>query len=176
MIRFGTGGWRALIGEDFTKSNVQMLAEAVANILMEDGEAGRGILIGYDRRFLSKQACRWAAEVIAAKGVKCRVFNQDAPTPTIMFGVQHYRLNWGIAITASHNPSTYNGVKLFTTGGHDADETVTARVEQEIAKIQLHGFSTLYGRASFEDSITAGAFSIALHFLSLRHYMSGTRG
>lgn len=61
MIKFGTGGWRAFIGEEFTKENVRLVAQAVANITNAESVAERGFVIGYDRRFLSDKAGRWFA-------------------------------------------------------------------------------------------------------------------
>lgn len=63
MIRFGTGGWRAIIGDEFTKENVQKVSQALANIIHEDKVADSGFVVGFDRRFLSDKASRWMAEV-----------------------------------------------------------------------------------------------------------------
>lgn len=67
MIKFGTGGWRAIIGEEFTKANVQLLTAAIAQKMKEEDRAANGFVIGYDRRFLSEEAAKWAAEVMAGK-------------------------------------------------------------------------------------------------------------
>lgn len=91
--------------------------------------------MGYDRRFLSKEACHWVAEVLAGYGYKPLVVNRSSPTPLIMFTVKQYDLPYGMAVTASHNPAIYNGIKVFTAGGRDADKTVTNKIEAEIAKV-----------------------------------------
>ena len=80
-IQFGTGGWRAIIGDGFTKANVQRLAAALAQKMKDEGASQRGFLIGYDRRFLSAEAAHWAAEVMAGAGVPCMVVEREAPTP-----------------------------------------------------------------------------------------------
>ncbi len=134
-IKFGTGGWRAIIGDGFTKANVQRLAAALAQKMKDEGVAGRGFLAGYDRRFLSKEAAHWAAEVMAGAGVPGMVVEREAPTPLIMFAVRYYDLSYGMAVTASHNPALYNGVKVFTKGGRDADEVVTGNIEEYIAAL-----------------------------------------
>jgi len=134
-IRFGTGGWRAIIGDGFTKANVQRLAAALAQKMKEEGVANRGFLAGYDRRFLSREAAHWAAEVMAGAGVPCMVVEREAPTPLIMFAVRYYELHYGMAVTASHNPALYNGVKVFIQGGRDADEVVTGSIEEYIAAL-----------------------------------------
>ena len=135
-IQFGTGGWRAVIGDGFTKANVQLLTAALARKMKEEGAAQRGFLIGYDRRFLSQESAHWAAEVMAGAGVPCMVVEREAPTPLIMFAVKYYELSYGMAVTASHNPALYNGVKVFVKGGRDADELVTAGLEAHIAALE----------------------------------------
>ena len=70
MIKFGTGGWRAVIGDDFTKANIQLLAQGLVNKMKSEGVTEQGIVMGYDRRFLSKEAMQWAAEVFAAAQIK----------------------------------------------------------------------------------------------------------
>ena len=81
-IKFGTGGWRAIIGDGFTKANVQLLTAALARRIWEEGTAQRGFLIGYDRRFLSREAAHWAAEVMAGAGIPCMVVEREAPPPS----------------------------------------------------------------------------------------------
>ena len=65
MIKFGTGGWRAIIGDDFTKANIQILAKAMADKMKAENATDKGIVIGYDRRFLSKETVIWSCEVFA---------------------------------------------------------------------------------------------------------------
>jgi len=129
MIKFGTGGWRAIIADEFTKANLQLLCTGLCRMMRDEGLAEKSVCIGYDRRFLSRESARWAAEVFAGFGVPCRVLDREAPTPLIMFTVKLYGLPYGLAVTASHNPAIYNGVKLFTAGGRDAEEGVTRRLE-----------------------------------------------
>ncbi|MCE5234442.1 MAG: phosphoglucomutase/phosphomannomutase family protein [Clostridiaceae bacterium] len=148
MIRFGTGGWRAIIADEFTKANVQLLTYALCHMMQEEEKAENGVCIGYDRRFLSKEAARWAAEVFAAQGIFCRVIDREAPTPLIMFTVKQLKTEYGMAITASHNPAVYNGVKLFTSGGRDASEAVTKKLEGYIDRFEKESIPvTEYGEA-----------------------------
>jgi phosphomannomutase len=135
MIRFGTGGWRALIGEDFTRDNVQFLAQAISLLMNEQQCTREGFVIGYDRRFLSDKAARWLAEVIAGNGIKVYFIERIAPTPMVMYTVKSKDTYYGAAVTASHNPADYNGVKVFTRGGRDATEEVTNRIEAIIDRI-----------------------------------------
>ncbi|HPB39477.1 MAG TPA: phosphoglucomutase/phosphomannomutase family protein, partial [Flexilinea sp.] len=73
MIHFGTGGWRAIIGDEFTKSNIRLLSYSIGDLMEKTGTANLGLCIGYDRRFLSKEAAHWAAEVFAARQIPCYV-------------------------------------------------------------------------------------------------------
>lgn len=130
MIAFGTGGWRAIIGEDFTKENVQRLTLAIARRMKAEDAALPGFVIGFDRRFLSHESAKWAAEVMAAQGIHTYFITREAPTPLIMFTVRYYGLHYGMAVTASHNPALYNGIKLFTKGGRDASQEVTEPLSQ----------------------------------------------
>ena len=131
MIEFGTGGWRAIIGDLFTKDNIRRVACALARRMQREGAAEAGMCIGYDRRFLSREAAIWFSEVMAGEGVKLYFVNLAAPTPQIMFTVKHMNLPYGAAVTASHNPAIYNGIKLFTRGGRDATQDVTDAIGQE---------------------------------------------
>ena len=136
MIRFGTGGWRAVIGEDFTKDNVYRVASGILAMLRADGKTGKPVIIGYDRRFLSESAAKWVAEVLAAGGVWVWFLRRSAPTPLIMHTVKDENLHCGIEITASHNPAAYNGIKLIVEEGRDAPLEVTGRLERLIAQTE----------------------------------------
>ena len=136
MIQFGTGGWRAVIGDGFTKQNIQILSRAICDKMKEEKVEQEGIVLGYDRRFLSKEAMQWAAMVFAAEGIKAYLINKSAPTPLVMFYVMKYQFHYGMMITASHNPAIYNGIKVFTFGGRDADEVQTADIERYINKAE----------------------------------------
>lgn len=131
MIEFGTGGWRAIIGDLFTRENIRRVACALARRMHREGVADIGMCIGYDRRFLSRESAIWFSEVMAGEGVRVYFVNLSAPTPQIMFTVKHMALPYGAAITASHNPAIYNGIKLFTRGGRDATQDVTDPIGAE---------------------------------------------
>ena len=135
MIKFGTGGWGAVIADEFTKENIRLLMAGLCRLMEKEGLAGAEVCVGYDRRFLSKESAHWAAEVLVGYGFHPYVINRSSPTPLMMFTVKKRGEPYGIAVTASHNPAIYNGIKVFTAGGRDADETVTARIEAEIAQL-----------------------------------------
>ena len=139
MIRFGTGGWRAIIGDGFTRQNIQLLAKALSMKMKAEGVEQEGIVIGYDRRFLSKEAVKWACEVFAAEQIRCKFVNRSSPTPLIMFYVEKHRMHYGLMVTASHNPAIYNGMKVFTYGGRDASEEQTTDIEKYASMAQALG-------------------------------------
>ena len=130
MIQFGTGGWRAVIGDGFTRDNIQRVATALGRRIVREGVRPE-ICIGYDRRFLSREAAIWFSEAITGQGVKVDFINLSGPTPQIMFTVKERQLPYGAAITASHNPALYNGIKLFTAGGRDALQEITDEIQDE---------------------------------------------
>ena len=136
MIRFGTGGWRAVIADEFTKENIRLLVAGLCALMEKEGHAGSTVCLGYDRRFLSKESMFWAAEVLAGYGFHPYIIHRSVPTPLIMFTVKQMGLPYGLAITASHNPAIYNGIKVFTAGGRDADKNVTRKIEVEIARLR----------------------------------------
>ncbi len=132
MIKFGTGGWRAIIGEDFICENIRRVAGGIVKLAQEQGKMDKPIIVGYDRRFLSENAARWVAETLAEGGLKVKFLHRSAPTPLIMHTVKDKKLHFGIEITASHNPANYNGIKLIVDEGRDAPLEVTCHLEELI--------------------------------------------
>ena len=133
-IQFGTGGWRGIIGDDFIKFNIRRVAYAICLFAKENGKADKPIFIGCDRRFLSPTATNWIAEVMTAMGLQVILMERSTPTPLIMYLVQNHDYHYGIEVTASHNPSAYNGIKLIVEEGRDAPIEVTNRLEEIIAE------------------------------------------
>lgn len=134
-IIFGTGGWRAVIGDDFVKENINRVAAGMLKLMQEEKKIDKPVIIGFDRRFLSETAAKWVAEVLANGGVKAWFLNRSAPTPFVMHTVLKEQLHYGIEITASHNPSNYNGIKLIIEEGRDADIETTNKLEKYIDEI-----------------------------------------
>lgn len=126
MIRFGTSGFRGIMGAGFTKESVKRVAYALCKIIKEDKVKNPRIVIGYDNRFMSPDYAKWVAEVLSvcAEVVFCTV---PAPSPMICYKAKN--MTFGIAITASHNPFYYNGIKVFLPGGRDADDAFAKRIE-----------------------------------------------
>ena len=134
-IRFGTDGWRAIIAEDYTFDNVRRCTQAVVDNFAVLGMAERGIVVGYDTRFASEDFAAAAAEVIAGNGCRCYLCDRATPTPVISFSILRRAAGGGITITASHNPASYNGLKVRSHyGGAAAPETI-AQIEQRLDQI-----------------------------------------
>jgi len=138
-IHFGTDGWRAVISDTFTYSNLRMVAQAIADAVASDqwdksGNGGqaldpRKIVIGFDTRFLSDRYAGEVARVLSANGFTVLLTQSDAPTPAISYAVKHHHAIAGVVITASHNAPRYNGVKLKAAFGGSALPEQCRRVE-----------------------------------------------
>ncbi len=150
MIRFGTGGWRAVIGDDFISENIRRVATGIFLLAKEQNKISKPVIIGYDRRFLSENAAKWVAETLAANGMKVWFMNRSAPTPLVMHTVKSEGLHFGIEITASHNPPSYNGIKLIVDEGKDAPIEITQRLEEIICGIDSVDF------CDFESAVKDG--------------------
>jgi phosphomannomutase len=137
QVAFGTGGWRAVIGEGFTLHNVRRLSQALANEITRRGEEKRGVLIGYDRRFLSNRAGEAAAEVFAGNNIPVTLLNEDAPTPLITYATALQNAAYGLAFTASHNPPEWNGLKVFHGDGALLLDNETQQIQTETNQLAL---------------------------------------
>ncbi len=129
-IHFGTDGWRAVISDTFTFTNLRQVAQAIADALAS-GSWGNGaalesapdphkVVVGFDTRFLSDRYAAEVARVMAANGFTVYLAQSDAPTPVISYAVRHLNASAGVMITASHNAPRYNGVKLKSFHGNSA--------------------------------------------------------
>jgi phosphomannomutase len=134
-IRFGTDGWRALIADEFTFENVARCAEGLCAHLKEMGVADRGLVVGYDTRFLSPEFAQTVADVCSAQGIKVYLADKSAPTPVLSYNVLHHQAGGAAIITASHNPGQWNGFKFKPDYAGSATQEITDRLEQSIAKV-----------------------------------------
>jgi len=138
QISFGTSGWRAVLGEDFTFQNVRIVCQAIVHVLKQEKIGHRGLIIGYDSRFLGEQFARAAAEVFAGHGMSVLLCDRETPTPTISYHVLQGNLAGGLNISASHNPPEYNGIKFTPEWGGPALPETTRAIEQRLVHL-LHG-------------------------------------
>ena len=104
MIRFGTGGWRAVIAEEVTKDNLRLLTAGLCRLMEKEGRAGEELCVGYDRRFLSKESAHWIAEVLAGYGFRVLMVNRSSPTPLIMYVVKTRGMSYGMMSRPATTP------------------------------------------------------------------------
>lgn len=136
MIKFGTSGWRGVIGEDFTFENVRLATQGIANYLKKATIDGNGIVVGYDTRFLSEKFAAEAARIFAFNGIEAFLCNRDVPTPVVSFETRRRGAIGAINFTASHNPPEYNGLKFSTQNGAPGLPEVTRAIETEIHALE----------------------------------------
>jgi len=132
MIKFGTSGWRGIIGEDFTFENVRVATQGIANYLKKSGQKGTGVVVAYDTRFLSEKFASEASKILAFNGIHAFLSTRDVPTPCVSFETVRRKAMGAINFTASHNPPEYNGLKFSTSNGAPALPEVTKQIEHEI--------------------------------------------
>ena len=133
MIRFGTSGWRGIVGQDFTFRNVRLVVEATVAVLRRRSLTGE-VLVSYDTRLLSEKFAREAVGVLTHHGIRAVMSERDLPTPCLAFAVRERGGALGIMFTASHNPADYNGIKLYTRHGTLAPRELTDAIEKEIVR------------------------------------------
>ncbi|HEX7395294.1 MAG TPA: phosphoglucomutase/phosphomannomutase family protein, partial [Anaerolineaceae bacterium] len=129
-IHFGTDGWRAVISDTFTFSNLRLVTQAIADAVAKEGWTNGSsldpapdrhkVVVGFDTRFLSDRYAQDVARVLAANDYTVYLAQADAPTPAISYAVRHLNAIAGVMITASHNAPRYNGVKLKSAYGGSA--------------------------------------------------------
>ena len=135
-IRFGTDGWRGLIARDFTFDNVALCAQGVANYLLQEGVAEKGLVVGYDTRFASEEFGSRVAEVLAGNGIGVYLSTKAAPTPVVSYSILLRRAAGAAIITASHNPALWNGFKFKPGYAGSATPDITSALEREIERAE----------------------------------------
>ena len=128
-VKFGTDGWRAVISESFTFTNLRLVAQAIADFIREENPSNPMVVIGFDTRFLSDRYAAEVARVMAANNIISWLARADTPTPSVSFAVVKKSATAGIMVTASHNAPRYNGVKLKASYGGSANLAQNSRVE-----------------------------------------------
>ena len=139
-IRFGTDGWRAVLADDFTLSNLRRVTLGTVQWLMESSQAQPTVVVGCDARFMGKRFAHYVASTLVAEGIKVVLAKGVTPTPAISWYVATHGMDAGIVITASHNPPEYNGYKVKVSGGAPAGADVTRRIEMH-ANLGMMGAS-----------------------------------
>ncbi|MBM3304978.1 MAG: hypothetical protein FJY79_03390 [Candidatus Aminicenantes bacterium] len=136
MIRFGTSGWRGLMGEEFTFHNVRVVVQAIANDLRRKFD-GRpvSVVVGYDTRFLSERFANEAAKILSMNGVRVFLADRDAPSQALAYQIIKRGCQGGINFTASFNPPRWNGLKFNVETGAPALPGVTDAIEEEVRRL-----------------------------------------
>ncbi|MGE5341311.1 MAG: hypothetical protein ACM3SY_07490 [Candidatus Omnitrophota bacterium] len=138
MIKFGTDGWRAKMGDDFSFRNVRIFVQAYSNYLKQNFQGDTkniGVIVNYDTRFLSEEFAREASKIFSLNGIKTYMPERDAPLAPISLSIIKSRFHGGINFTASFNKPIYNGIKVFTPKGVPALKVETDAFEQESERI-----------------------------------------
>ena len=139
-IHFGTDGWRAVISDTFTFSNLRMVAQAIADAAASEhwdtsstpNVDPKKFVVGFDTRFLSDRYAADVARVLTANGFSVLLSQSDAPTPAISYAVKYYNAAGGVMITASHNPYEDNGMKIFGPDGYKLTDNLEGLIERHI--------------------------------------------
>ena len=154
-LKFGTAGLRGVIGAGTNRMNVYVVRQAtqgLANWVKTQG-GSQTVAISYDSRIKSDVFAKAAAEVLAANGVKVRIYKALMPVPALSFATRYYKCNAGIMVTASHNPAKYNGYKAYGPDGCQMTDEAADVVYAEIQKTDvLTGAKTM----TFEEGMAAG--------------------
>lgn len=154
-LAFGTGGLRGVIGAGTNRMNIYTVAKAsqgLADYLKKKYESP-SVAIGYDSRIKSDIFARVAAGVLAANGVQVSIWSVLMPVPTVSFATRYLHAAAGVMITASHNPSKYNGYKVYGADGCQITNEAAAEILEEIEKLDI--FADVKA-GSFEDGLAEG--------------------
>ncbi len=151
-LEFGTGGLRGVIGAGTNRMNIYTVGQATQGLADYLNEAfdEPSVVIGYDSRIKSDVFAREAAGVLAANGIKVYFFPVLVPTPMVSFAVRRLSCSSGIVITASHNPSKYNGYKCYDAKGYQMTDEAAARTLEYIKQKDI--FDDVK-RMSFDDAL-----------------------
>ncbi len=134
-IKFGTDGWRGVISEDYTFANVRLVAAGIADWVKRREEQAKGIVVGYDARFLSAKYAQDCAAVLADEGVKVWLSAEMLSSPALTWQVKDRQAAGGVMITASHNPPEYNGLKFKAAFGGSAPPELVAEIESCVNRL-----------------------------------------
>ena len=154
-LKFGTAGLRGVLGAGTNRMNIYVVRQAtqgLANWVKTQG-GNQLVAISYDSRINSDVFAKEAAKVLAANGIKVRIYDALMPVPALSFTTRYYGANAGIMITASHNPAKYNGYKAYGPDGCQMTDDAAAVVYAEIQKTDVLAGAKL---VSFEEGLASG--------------------
>ena len=158
-IAFGTDGWRAVIADGFTFDNVRRVTEAIAVAargLEPPADIDRNALVvGYDRRFLSREFAELVSETLRASGYRVVLSTSPTPSQTVSFTAHHRRLLGGVMVTASHNPAKYNGLKFKAWYGGSALPETYAAISGALGRRDARGGGSVSDEDLLDDYVAA---------------------
>ncbi len=155
-LEFGTGGLRGVIGAGTNRMNVYTVRKAtqgLANYLNKHTSGGASVAIAHDSRIKSDLFAREAAAVLAANGVTAHLYPELMPTPSLSFAVRYLHCDAGICVTASHNPSKYNGYKAY---GSDGCQIALEMADEVLAEINSLDIFKDVKHMDFETAVKEG--------------------
>ncbi len=135
QIKFGTDGWRAIIAEEFTFENLGRLARRTAEILRPGAE----VAVGYDNRFFSPEYASFFSAVLEKEGVRVDLSDRPVPTPCVSHRVKEKGCSLGACISASHNPPSYNGLKIKESYGGSASSGLVEELTASLTSTEYRG-------------------------------------
>jgi len=155
MIKFGTSGWRAVMGEEFTFQNVRLVIQAIANYLKKKYTGKKvSVVVNYDTRFLSDRFAFEAAKILSHNRIHVFLSDRDGPSQAQALQVIKRKAYAGINFTASFNPPEYNGLKFNTETGAPALSEVTEKIEEELELLTAqYSFCPLYPSEKYIEKI-----------------------
>lgn len=157
-LEFGTGGLRGVIGAGTNRMNIYTVRKAtqgLANYILKQGGADKGVAIAYDSRYFSPEFADEAARCMAANGIRAYVFDELRPTPELSFALRTLGCISGIVVTASHNPPEYNGYKVYWEDGAQVTAPKDKEIITEVRNVtDYHTVKTI----SKEDAMKAGLY------------------
>lgn len=157
-LEFGTAGLRGIIGAGINRMNIYTVRRAtqgLANYIIKQGGAAKGVAIAFDSRHMSPEFAEEAALTLAANGIKAYRFETLRPTPELSFAVRELGCIAGINITASHNPPEYNGYKVYWEDGAQVTAPKDHEIIDEVEHVtDFHTVKTM----SKDDAIEAGRY------------------
>jgi alpha-D-glucose phosphate-specific phosphoglucomutase len=146
MVRFGTSGWRGIIGREVTFRRVRMVVQAMIETLREEDSPAERIAVGFDTRMLSEKFAQTASQLIASNNIEAELTARDVPSPVVASMVLERSAAAGITFTGSHNPAEYNGLKIYTADGILASQEFTDRVERRFDLLETEYDDTFLPR------------------------------
>src|ERR1700736_4573714 len=153
-IRFGTDGWRAIVADDFTYSNVRAVARGAAWYL---GDESRPVIVGHDSRYCAELFARDVARVLVANGRSVILLDRVTPTPAVSWTIITHKPPGAVVVPPSHNSAEFNGIKYKPDFGGSAPPEVVAEIERLTERALQEGVAAV----DYEAAVATGRLALA---------------